>query len=91
MLMETMSQWSQHYSRAVFIDTGLGNCEPYEEMAREKAKKEGWVFERKTGNRRLVEMLINGDWTEEEFLVVQPGYTIQQSYDEGLINARMER
>ncbi len=90
MLMETMSQWSQHYSRAVFIDTGLGNCEPYEEMAREKAKKEGWVFERKTGNRRLVEMLINGDWNEGEFLVVQPGYTIRQSYDEGLINARME-
>ena len=29
MLMETMSQWFQHYSRAVFIDTGLGNCEPY--------------------------------------------------------------
>ena len=69
---------------------GLGNCEPYEEMAREKAKKEGWVFERKTGDRRLVEMLINGEWNEEEFLVVQPGYTIRQSYDEGLINARME-
>ena len=59
-------------------------------MAREKAKKEGWVFERKTGDRRLVEMLINGDWNEGGFLFVPPGYTIKQSYDEGLINARVE-
>jgi len=59
-------------------------------MARNKAKKEGWVFERKTGDRRLVEMLINGEWTEEEFLFVPPGHTIKQSYNEGLINARME-
>jgi hypothetical protein len=90
MLMETMSQWSQHYSRAVFIDTGLGNCKPYEEMAREKAKNEGWVFERKTGNQRLVEMLIEGQWSEEEFLFVPPGFTIKQSYDEDLINAHKE-
>jgi len=90
MLMETMSQWSQHYSRAVFIDTGLGNCKPYEEMAREKAKNEGWVFERKTGNQRLVEMLIEGQWSEEEFLFVPPGFTIIQSYDEDLINAHKE-
>ncbi len=59
-------------------------------MAREKAKKEGWAFERKTGNRRLIEMLINGEWSEEEFLFVPPGHTIKQSYDEGLINACME-
>ena len=59
-------------------------------MAREKAIKEGWVFELKTGNRRLVEMLINGEWTEEEFLYVAPEHTIKQSYDEGLIDARME-
>ena len=59
-------------------------------MAREKAKKEGWVFERKTGNRRLVEMLINGEWNVGEFLVVQPGYTIRQSYDEVLIKAVTE-
>jgi len=69
----------------------LGNCEPYEEMARDKAKNEGWVFERKTGDRRLVEMLINGEWSEGEFLIVQPGYTIQQSYDEGLINTLIKR
>jgi len=86
-LMETMRSWSQHYSRAVFIDMGLGDNEPYEKIAREKAEKEGWVFERLQGNRRLIEMLVKGDWNENEFLVVPPGYTIQQSIDNGLLKA----
>lgn len=86
-LMETMRSWSQHYSRAVFIDMGLGDNEPYEKIAREKAEKEGWVFERLQGNRRLIEMLVKGDWNENEFLVVPPEYTIQQSIDNGLLKA----
>jgi hypothetical protein len=48
-------------------------------MAREKAEREGWIFERKLGNRRLMEMLLRGEWPEPEFLVVPPGYTIRPS------------
>jgi hypothetical protein len=87
LLMETMRGWMQHYSRAVFIDTGLGENEPYEKVAREKAENEGWVFERLQGNRRLVEMLVRGDWNEDEFLVVPPGHTIQQSVQDGLLKS----
>jgi hypothetical protein len=87
MLMEEMGKWAQHYTRAAFIDTGLGDNEPYEQMARAKAEKEGWIFERKEGNRRLLEMLINGDWSDEEFLTVPPGFTIRQYYDDSLVYA----
>jgi hypothetical protein len=87
MLMEEMGKWAQHYTRAAFIDTGLGDNKPYEQMARAKAEKEGWIFERKEGNRRLLEMLINGDWSDEEFLTVPPGFTIRQYYDDSLVYA----
>jgi hypothetical protein len=90
MLLEEMRQWSQHYTRAAFIDTGLGNPEHFLARAREKAAKEGWVFERIQGNRRLLEMLINGNWPEAEFLLVPPGYTIRQQYDDGLMKAVRE-
>ncbi len=86
-LMEEMRSWSQHYTRAAFIDTGFGHSEPYEQMAREKAARENWVFERKQGNNRLLAMLLNGDWGEDEFLVVPPHHRIEQSGDEGLIRA----
>jgi hypothetical protein len=78
-LVAEMRRWSQHYTRAVFIDTGLGDTEHFEQMAREKAEREGWIFERKQGNRRLMEMLLRGEWPEPEFLMVPPGYTIRPS------------
>jgi hypothetical protein len=32
-------------------------------------------------------MLINGDWSEDEFLFVPPGHTIKQSYNAGIVRA----
>jgi hypothetical protein len=86
-LMEEMRKWSQHYTRAVFIDMGTGDGTTYAEKARSKAEKEGWIFERMEGNRRLLRDLVNGDWNESDFLVVPSGYTIEQTADEGLIRA----
>jgi hypothetical protein len=92
MLIEEMRKWSAHYSRAAFIDTGLGETAVYEKIAQDKAAREGWVFERLQGNRRLLAGLIQGDWDADEYLVVPPGYTIRQDYSsELLIKAVDER
>ncbi len=87
MLMEEMRKWSSHYTRAAFIDMGLGDQSKVESMARKKAEREGWAFERIQGDNRLLKMLINGDWNDDEFLIVPPGYTINQNYKPGLIEA----
>jgi hypothetical protein len=87
LLMEEMRKWSRHYTRAAFVDMGLGDSAHIETMARKKAEREGWVFERLEGDRRLLRMLIDGEWPEEEFLVVAPGQTIQQNYRPNLIDA----
>ncbi|MGQ9887980.1 MAG: DUF1638 domain-containing protein [Aggregatilineales bacterium] len=87
MLMDELRRWSQHYTRAAFIDTGLGDPEPYAAQAREKAEREGWVFERMAGDCRLMNMLISGEWPEDEFLVVPPGYRVEQAADDRIIRA----
>ena len=84
-LMEEMAKWQQHYTRAVFIDTGSKGSEVYEQRAKAKAEERGWLFERKVGNARLINMLISGDWSEDEFLVVAPGHRIVQSDPEELV------
>jgi Protein of unknown function (DUF1638) len=84
MLIEEMRQWAKHYTRAAFIDTGMGDSATYEQMAQDKAQREGWLYERKQGNRRLLEMLIDGNWADTEFLIVPPGHKIRQS-GQGLI------
>jgi uncharacterized protein DUF1638 len=87
-LMEVMGEWGKHYDRAAFIDMGLGDGQEFEQVARSQAERRGWLFERKEGNRRLLNMLINGDWPEDEFLVVPPGYELVQSGSDGLIAAK---
>lgn len=87
MLIEEMRKWAQHYTRAAFIDTGLGDRERFAQMAIDQAEREGWVFERKQGNNRMLRMLVSGDWPEDEFLSVPPGHTIQQTMGEGLVRA----
>ena len=87
MLMEEIRSWSRHYTRATFIDLELSDGGIYAERAEEKATKEGWVFERMQGDTRLMRMLMHGEWDPEEFLVVQPGQAIGQSYKDDIVKA----
>lgn len=64
-----------------------GHDQAYEQAAQEKATREHWLFERKQGNNRLLRMLLQGDWADDEFLVVPPHHRIEQSGDDGLIRA----
>ncbi len=86
-LIEEIRSWSRHYTRAAFIDLELSDGGVYAERAEAKAAKEGWCFERMTGDSRLMRMLIHGDWPEEEFLVVPAGQAIAQSYKDSIVKA----
>lgn len=86
-LMDVMGEWGAHYNRAVFIDTGLGEGAVYEQRARAQAEQRGWRFEKRAGDRRLITMLMDGRWPEDEFCVVPPGHAIAQAPGERLIQA----
>jgi hypothetical protein len=86
-IMEEMRKWLRHYSRAAFIDTGMGETERVADIARRKAEQEGWIFERLQGNRRMLDALINGAWNPEEYLVVPPEHRIEQALNDGLMRA----
>jgi Protein of unknown function (DUF1638) len=88
-LMEVMGEWGNHYDRAVFLDIGLSKGISFETLAREQAQRRGWTFERKAGDRRLVNRLLNGEWTDDEFLVVPPGHHIDLSGNSSLIEATL--
>lgn len=86
-LMDVMGEWSKQYKRAVYINMGTGDGHAYESLAQEQAERRNWTFERKQGDRRMITMLLNGEWPDDEFLIVPPGLTIRQFGGEGLIRA----
>jgi hypothetical protein len=85
-LMETLGGWKDHYDRAAFVDMGVGDTTAIEARARAEAQGRGWLFERIAGDLSLVRRAVEGDW-DADYLVLQPGQRMVQTYDEGVIAA----
>lgn len=66
---------------AVFIDVPEFAHLGYAEQFRLNAEAEAWDFVRVEGSLRLIWGLISGEWSEEDFLTVQPGQRTQGVYD----------
>ncbi len=86
-LMEELGDGLKNYTRLTFIDTGMENSEYQREELNEWARSEKWEYDEYKGNTRLLLMLMNGEWEESEFLVVEPGHTISPTYDDGIIQS----
>jgi hypothetical protein len=66
----------KNYTRLGFINTGQYEIERYRDYARRTAEKFSLRFEQIDGSPALVKKMVFGPW-DDEFLVVEPGQTIQ--------------
>lgn len=87
-LMEVLNDHLRNYSRLAYIDTGIPNTDDQEQASRDWANEQGWAYTRLEGSTRLIAGLMHGDWDDAEHLVIQPGQTIDASFDEGIVKAR---
>lgn len=79
-----LCEQTRHYDRLALIETGVEPDDRFERASRLEANQRGWTFEKLRGDLTLLRKLLLGQWDEAEFLVVQPGQTIQPTYDERL-------
>ena len=84
-LMDMEQGWIKEYKRAVFIDWGLPGSENAKAYTKECANYLGWEYDEITGSDELMRRLIEGDWDDEDFLVVPPGQTIRDDLTEAHI------
>jgi hypothetical protein len=66
----------RNYTRLGFINTGQYEIERYRDYARMTAEKFNLRFEELDGSPALVKKMVFGPW-DDEFLVAEPGQTIQ--------------
>lgn len=85
-LIEQESQWLQHYTRAVFINMGIGNVEVYRKFVDDVAARHEWKSDEIPGDLSLLTRLANGNWNDD-YLIVMPGETVKESFDENVICA----
>jgi hypothetical protein len=87
-LMEMEQNWMNEYNRAGFINWGMINSDKYREYTRKCAEFMGWDYDELQGSSVLLDKLMAGEWDEKDFLIVQPGQTIQEDLGKsGIIRA----
>ena len=84
-LMDTLWDWTSHYSRGVYIDFDFTTHLPYKQEAQEICQKRGWKFEEQKGDLTLLQNWLDGPWPQEDFRITPPGQTIRPSYEESII------
>lgn len=84
-LLEQFADFTAHYERLVFIDTPLPDRARWAGEARRLAAQQGWTFESVAGDLGWLGRLLNAEWDEREFLVLQPGQSVVRVGDDRLM------
>ncbi len=86
-LWEELVQHTKNYGKYAFIEMGIEPDDRFEKKARKRARERGWSFEKLDGKMTLIRNLVDGNWNEEDFLSVPPGYRIAASHDQRIVKA----
>jgi hypothetical protein len=87
-LMEVEQDWIKQYNWATYIDWGFLNSDRHKDYTKQCAEFLNWDFDALEGDDSLMQRLIDGEWDSGEFLVVNPGQTINEDLtNKGIIKA----
>ena len=84
-IIESLGAGIENYSKFAFIDTKVCDTKRQKEQVKAKAKEKGWEYEELSGNSNIFLKMMNGDWDEKIFLVIQPGKTVEPSHKDDVI------
>ncbi len=84
-LFDQLNSYRQTYRQLTYISTGLEPDDSFAARARDEAAQRGWAFECIPGDLGIFERLLAGNWDENEFLVVPPGWRVNATYDSGIL------
>ncbi len=84
-LMDMEQGWMKEYKLALYLDWPELRRSDYKQYAKDCADFLKWDFRAETGDSGLLQDMLNGNWDERKFLVVQPGETVQPSFDDTII------
>jgi hypothetical protein len=87
-LFEQFTAYRRRYSGLTYISTSPHGEDASREKARDEARREGWFFEEVRGSRRLLEQLVNAQWSAEDFLMVPPGATVQAVFNHEILRSQ---
>lgn len=79
-LLEVESSWMSNYSTLGYIHSAVHDAPADLERARQEAQARSWKLHEVNDDLRLLRMMVDGTWNEEEFLILKPGERIAPDY-----------
>ncbi len=84
-LMDMEQNWMKEYRCALYIDWPALHRDDYDRYTRECADFLKWEYRSEQGTPDLLQDFMDGNWSDDRFLIVQPGQTVQPSFEAGVI------
>ena len=84
-IMEMTGDWLKNYNKYTYIDTPVGDFSEYKELTKKAAAERNWEYEELDGDISLLQHLVDGNWDEKDFLVLEPNCSIKASYKDDII------
>jgi hypothetical protein len=84
-LMEEMNRWTDSYSHGILIDFDFVKHLKLSEEVRQICTQRGWDYDEIPGDMSLLNKLLDGEWSEADFLVVPPGQRVVATNDDKVI------
>jgi hypothetical protein len=78
------------YRKFTYIEMGIEPDDRFESQTRADAAERAWEFEKISGDLSLLRRLVDGDWSEGDFLTVPPGHRVAATYNGRIIEAHGE-
>lgn len=79
-LMEIEDSWMRNYSTLGYIHSSVYNADENLLFAQQEAQRNNWNLHEVHDDLRLLRMMVEGTWNEEEFLILKPGQRIVPDY-----------
>lgn len=93
-LMEMESQWYRQYSNAAYVETGIMDEAveaEYKKYSRECAEWLKWNYDELRGDTGIIKRFVDGDWDNEDFLVVEPGREICFADGDSIVGTKIPK
>jgi hypothetical protein len=84
-LYDSLVDNAHFYSRLTYIKMGVEPDDRFERTVRDEAQQRKWDFDEVEGDMGLIQRLMDGEWNEQDFLVVPRGCRIIATHDDAII------